>query len=379
MVCTNLILDRRLILNDHELGSYECKDHLGNVHLVLSDRKPFQSHDNTLAAYEYYPFGMLMQGYTSANYRYGFNGMEKDDEVSGSGNSYTTYFRAYDSRLGRWKSIDPLVKRYPNHSPYESVASSPILLYDSDGKNPRYPWGTEYAFSVGQGSAEVVMFNSDKASYYVSWIDNWLEGDKYYAPRTINFRDAEIYYRAKSIDIPIAADGPPSWDMGEAMEDVISDGNDKIKGRSSYHKMHSNSYYREPWTGWTGGWAGAASSNDYTFIDNVFAEDEYNKIKVMDGVIESTEHYKLNSETKEFVLEYTETYQKTDKVRQEKETHTSVVFSHYWGGGSSYSTYTTTKEITIYEVKKTYSDGRTVVTEKESEKIISVKSGENNE
>jgi len=55
MVCTNSILDRRLILNDHELGSYECKDPLGNVHLVLSDRKPFQDYDNTLAAYDYNP------------------------------------------------------------------------------------------------------------------------------------------------------------------------------------------------------------------------------------------------------------------------------------------------------------------------------------
>jgi len=33
-------------------------------------------------------------------YRYAFNGMEKDDEVKGSGNSYTTEFRQYDSRLG---------------------------------------------------------------------------------------------------------------------------------------------------------------------------------------------------------------------------------------------------------------------------------------
>jgi len=63
--------------------------------LVLSDRKPFQDYDNTLAAYEYYPFGMLMQSYTSSSYRYGFNGMEKDDEVSGSGNHYDLGFRNY--------------------------------------------------------------------------------------------------------------------------------------------------------------------------------------------------------------------------------------------------------------------------------------------
>jgi len=127
--------DTRISLNQHELGqrSYECKDHLGNVHLVLSDRKPFQSHDNTLAAYEYYPFGMLMQSYTSSSYRYGFNGMEKDDEVSGSGNSYTTHFRAYDSRLGRWKSIDPKSSLSPWHSSYQSFSNNPILYIDPKG------------------------------------------------------------------------------------------------------------------------------------------------------------------------------------------------------------------------------------------------------
>ncbi len=31
-------------------------------------------------------------------YRYGFNGMEKDDEISGSGNSYDFGARTYDPR-----------------------------------------------------------------------------------------------------------------------------------------------------------------------------------------------------------------------------------------------------------------------------------------
>ncbi len=64
----------------------------------------------------YYPFGMQMAGrsFTSGDgYRYGFQGMERDDEVSGSGNAYTTEFRGYDPRLGRWKSYDLLFKSFP--------------------------------------------------------------------------------------------------------------------------------------------------------------------------------------------------------------------------------------------------------------------------
>ena len=42
---------------------------------------------------------------------YGFTGHEKDDEISGSGNSYTTEYRLYDSRLGTWKRpYDPNAK-----------------------------------------------------------------------------------------------------------------------------------------------------------------------------------------------------------------------------------------------------------------------------
>jgi RHS repeat-associated protein len=41
------------------------------------------------------------------DYSYGFNGMETDKEVSGTGNSYTTQFRQYDPRIGRWLSLDP--------------------------------------------------------------------------------------------------------------------------------------------------------------------------------------------------------------------------------------------------------------------------------
>ena len=70
----------------------------------------------------------------NAGYRYGFNGKEKDNEVKGKGNSYDFGARMYDSRLGRWLSLDPLKEKYPDLNPYNFVANSPIYFIDPDGK-----------------------------------------------------------------------------------------------------------------------------------------------------------------------------------------------------------------------------------------------------
>jgi len=70
---------------------------------------------------------------TCRKYRYAYNGMEKDDEVSGNGNSYTTQFRQYDPRLGRWKSLDPLAGKFHYQSPYVAMDNNPILYTDTKG------------------------------------------------------------------------------------------------------------------------------------------------------------------------------------------------------------------------------------------------------
>jgi len=84
---------------------------------------------------DYYPFGMTMPGRNtnSADYRYGYNGMEKDPEVKGEGNSYTTEFRQYDPRLGRWLSLDPLMMKYPEISPYVAFNNNPVYFIDPFG------------------------------------------------------------------------------------------------------------------------------------------------------------------------------------------------------------------------------------------------------
>jgi len=81
---------------------------------------------------------------SSNEYRYGYQGSEKDDEVKGEGNSYTTHFRQLDPRVGRWLSIDPKATAF--ESPYVSMGNNPILhndvmgdsipttFYDANGK-----------------------------------------------------------------------------------------------------------------------------------------------------------------------------------------------------------------------------------------------------
>jgi RHS repeat-associated protein len=73
---------------------------------------------------------------TSDSYRYGFNGMEKDDEVKGEGNSYDFGNRMYDSRIGRWFRTDPFEKKLESYSPYAFALNSPITVIDKDGNFP---------------------------------------------------------------------------------------------------------------------------------------------------------------------------------------------------------------------------------------------------
>jgi RHS repeat-associated protein len=82
-------------------------------------------------------FGMIEPGrkfvQSAKKYRYGFNGKEKDNEVSGDGNQYDYGFRIYNPRLGKFLSVDPLTKSYPWYTPYQFAGNTPIQAIDLDG------------------------------------------------------------------------------------------------------------------------------------------------------------------------------------------------------------------------------------------------------
>ncbi len=127
---------------------YELTNHLGNVLVTVTDKKigvPSSGNSSLIDHYnadvvsasDYYPFGMLMPGrkFESGEYRYGFNGKENDDEGKGEGNSVDFGNRIYDSRIGKWLSVDPLQKKYPDLSPYSFSGNSPIVFGDYDGED----------------------------------------------------------------------------------------------------------------------------------------------------------------------------------------------------------------------------------------------------
>jgi RHS repeat-associated protein len=122
--------------------TFELTNHLGNVLATINDRKLYNELDGNCESViksfsDYYTFGMLMPNRQGGSHgRYLFNGMEHDGEVSGTGNSYTTEFRQYDPRLGRWKSLDALMHMFPHVSPYVAFANNPVYFTDIYGLAP---------------------------------------------------------------------------------------------------------------------------------------------------------------------------------------------------------------------------------------------------
>ncbi|WP_394973700.1 RHS repeat-associated core domain-containing protein [uncultured Croceitalea sp.] len=105
---------------------YELTDHLGNV------RATFAKNGSTAQGEgytDYYPFGMPMPGrqMTGAEqYRYGYQGQEKDPETG----KEAFELRLWDSRIGRWLTTDPYGQY---NSPYLGMGNNPMNGIDPDG------------------------------------------------------------------------------------------------------------------------------------------------------------------------------------------------------------------------------------------------------
>jgi RHS repeat-associated protein len=110
------------------------------------------------ATADYDPWGLQLNGRSvnaDANPKYKFIGKERDVE---SGYDYFGA-RYYDSRIGIWRSVDPLHDKYPNQSPYSYTGNNPIVRVDADGR----AWNL-VAGGVGAGVGAIVGFAANVIS-----------------------------------------------------------------------------------------------------------------------------------------------------------------------------------------------------------------------
>ena len=117
---------------------------------------------------------MSGRSYSSPAYRYGFNGQEKDDEVSGSGNTNTAEYWEYDCRLGRRWNLDP--QPQINISDFTVMGNSPIYFMDPNGAFHITGEGKERKNEkrvlrgfVRDFRREVLSYNKDCISPLKSW------------------------------------------------------------------------------------------------------------------------------------------------------------------------------------------------------------------
>ena len=120
---------------------------------------------------DYYPFGMQMPGrkYAAGNdYKYGFNGKEKDKDIGVEGQDYG--MRIYDDRLGRFLSVDPLSNKFAYYTPYQFAGNKPIWCIDLDGLEDIPTTGPAFP-----------------PPYSVEYFVNWAKKDAFYtAPKDRN-------------------------------------------------------------------------------------------------------------------------------------------------------------------------------------------------
>lgn len=149
-----------------------------------------------------YPFGSPMPGrnYTSSNYRYGFNGQEKDDEIAGSGNSISFTHRIYDPRLGRFLSVDPLTKEYPWYTPYQFAGNTPIQAKDVEGLEPKSVIGETYSVKSKLGvqtfyrlnDAAVLLMHLATGVDSKALKETWLQVDQKFHDATTGYKSGAI-------------------------------------------------------------------------------------------------------------------------------------------------------------------------------------------
>ena len=133
---------------------YELTNHLGNVMAVITDEPTATETPAVESLTDYYPFGMTMPGrsYNAHTYRHGFTGHEKESDLAEG--IYTTEYRLYDARVGRWLSVDPLWEKNIDASPYSYCHGNPVMKVDVMGLDDYGVNDNGYIFFIKKTESE---------------------------------------------------------------------------------------------------------------------------------------------------------------------------------------------------------------------------------
>lgn len=105
--------------------AYELTDHLGNVRAVVARNNGTLE---TRMYTDYYPFGFAIRRAGTNDYRYGYQGEFAEEDKETGWNAFE--LRMYDSRIGRWLSVDPEGEFW---SPYNAMGNDPANKTDPTG------------------------------------------------------------------------------------------------------------------------------------------------------------------------------------------------------------------------------------------------------
>ena len=159
-------------------------------------------------------------------YRYGFDGMEKDDEVKGNGNSYTAQFWQYDSRtLRRW-NLDPIYNT--DIGRYVVYANNPTYYVDPKG-DFKTKFGAKLYNTLHGGNGEIFQASDRDENHAGEW-----------------FVGKKIEYKGKGVGI--AYERKFGWGNGRKAQiaNTIDDVANELHKGLDYAKKNASDAWNSP-------------------------------------------------------------------------------------------------------------------------------------
>ncbi|MBE9586000.1 RHS repeat-associated core domain-containing protein [Mucilaginibacter sp. JRF] len=107
--------------------AYEMRDNVGSVKVVINRNRTSSGVLDVMQYNDYYPFGSIArQG--GNGYRYEYQGAYAEKDPATGFNNFD--LRLYDSKIGRWLSVDPKGQFW---SPYNGMGNNPVTGSDPTG------------------------------------------------------------------------------------------------------------------------------------------------------------------------------------------------------------------------------------------------------